>query len=204
MGSRFQQSDRFVPIRLWAYHVMSRARSTSDFVRLMTDIPLRGKGYAAVVVDAHGAALGIDAACPLFQVRRPAADALGVHAVNCYQHEQLLHADRRPPEGKLDAHQRWHFLDRALQAGEGPPPEVDVSEGCGPESEIPRPGAGGPNLAFAKALLHHHGQVVSLCRHGAPLDYHSEYSMIGLPASRKVLFCGIHPCKQTYRELVVD
>jgi hypothetical protein len=204
VGSVFQQSDRFPAIRLWAYDVLSRVRSTRQFVAAMTERPLRGKGYAAVCVDAAGDAIGIDAACPLFQVRRPADGALGVHAVNCYQNQPLWHADRRPPAGKLDAHQRWHLLDRALRTGDGPPAEIDVSAGCGDEADVPRPGDTGPDLAFARRLLQHHGDVVSLCRHGAPLDYHSEYSMIGLPASRRLLFCGIHPCQQEYQELVVE
>ena len=204
VGSVFGQSDHFAPIRLRAYEVLSRARSTADFVRLMLATPLRGKGYAAVCVDAHGDARGIDAACPLFQTRYPAAGAAGVHAVNCYQHPALLHADRRPPDGKLDAHQRWHFLDRALGAGDGPPSEVDVSDGCGDDATVPRPTDPGYDLAFARALLHHHGDVVSLCRHGEPLGYHSEYSMIGLPASRRLLFCDIHPCQRDYQELIVQ
>lgn len=208
VGSRFQQSDHHLPIRLWAYDVLSRARTTEAFIREMTAIPLRGKGYAAVCVDAGGTAVGIDAACPLLQIRRPEPGATGVHAVNCYQHPALLHADRRPADGKLDAHQRWHFLDHALGAGApnsaGPPAEVDVSQGCGEPDTVPTPGATGTDLTFARSLLHHHGDVVSLCRHGAPMNYHSEYSMIGLPASRRLLFCGIHPCEQDYQELVVQ
>jgi hypothetical protein len=202
VGSVFQQSDHHVPIRLRAYDVLSRVRTTAEFVREMTAIPLRGKGYGIVCIDAAGAAIGIDAACPLLQLRAPTPAAAGLHAVNCYQHPALLHADRRPPEGKLDAHQRWHFLDQALHAGDGPPAAVDVSSGCG--GAVPRPGAAGTDLAFARKLLHHHGDVVSLCRHGAPLGYHSEYSMIGLPASRRLLFCGMHPCLQQYQELVVQ
>lgn len=203
VGSVFQQSDSFVPIRLQAYHAMSQARTTGQFIAAMTSVPLRGKGYAAVCVDEHGSAVGIDAPCPLLQIRQPADNALGLHGVNCYQHPALLHADRRPPDGKLDAHQRWHLLDRALQAGDGPPADVDVSDGCGDESQVPQPGPNGTDLDFAKQLLHHHGDV-PLCRHGAPLDYHSEYSMIGLPSSRTLLFCDIHPCRQTYQELVVS
>ena len=97
VGSQFQQSDRYVPIRLWAYELLSRARTTSEFVRGMTEIPLRGKGYAATCVDAEGTAVGIDAACPLLQIREPADGASGLHAVNCYQHPALLHADRSVP-----------------------------------------------------------------------------------------------------------
>ncbi len=95
VGSQFQQSDRYVSIRLWAYELLSRARTTSEFVRGMTEIPLRGKGYAATCVDAEGTTVGIDAACPWLQIREPADGASGLHAVNCYQHPALLHADRR-------------------------------------------------------------------------------------------------------------
>ena len=156
-------------------------------------------------IDARGHAVGLDAPCPLLQVRQPAAGGTGVHAVNCYQHPALLHTDRRTPEGKLDAHQRWHFLDRALQADAcGPPAGADVSQGCGDPQAVPTPGRAGTDLEFARSLLRHHGDDVSLCRHGAPLDYHSEYCMIGLPASRRLLFCGLHPCEQDYQELIVQ
>ena len=204
VGSVFQQSDRFTPIRLWAYEIMSRARTTPEFIRGMSEQPLRGKGYAAVGIDTAGTAVGIDAACPLLQIRQPAAGSLGLHAVNCYQHPALLHADRRPPEGKLDAHQRWHLLDRVLNAGDGPSAADDVSDGCGDLADAPLPEPAGTDLSFARALLHHHGEAVSLCRHGAPLGYRSEYSMIGLPASRRLLFCGMHPCEHDYEELVVQ
>ena len=200
VGSVFQQSDRWVPIRLQAYEVMSRARTTAEFVRGMAEQPLRGKGYSIVCVDRLGDAVSIDAACPVLMVSEQVEGAAGLHCVNCYQHEAVAHADRRTPEGKIDAHKRWHLLDRALNAGEGPKPSIDVSGGWPEGMTPPRPGPSGYDLSFAEQLLHTHGEI-PLCRHGAPLDYHTEYSMIALPASGRVRFCGIHPCKQQYTQI---
>lgn len=202
VGSVFQQSDRWIPIRLWAYEVMSRARSTTEFVRGMAEQPLRGKGYSIVCVDSLGDAVSIEAACPVLMIRDLKAGATGLHCVNCYQHEALWHADRRTQEGKLDAHARWHLLDRVLATGEGPPTAIDVTTGWTGQVQVPNPGPAGTNLAFAEQLLRLHGEI-PLCRHGEPLDYHSEYSMLGLPASRRLRFCDIHPCEQSYREITL-
>ncbi|MBT3343396.1 MAG: hypothetical protein HN712_24895 [Gemmatimonadetes bacterium] len=200
VGSVFQQSDRWIPIRLWAYQVMSRARTTAEFVRAMAEQPLRGKGYSIVCVDRLGDAVSIEAACPVLMIREPVVGAHGLHCVNCYQDEALWHADRRTPEGKVDAHERWHLLDRVLLAGEGPPAQIDVTSGWPGQVDVPDPGQDGYDLAFAERLLHLHGDIC-ICRHGEPLDYHSEYSMIGLPASGRLRFCGLHPCQQQYTEV---
>ena len=180
VGSVYQQSDAFVPIRLWAYDVMMRARTTGEFVELMASTPLRGKGYSIVCVDRHGTACSVEAPCPLVQVRAPRTPQ-GVHCVNCYQLPELAGADGRTPEGKADAQARWALLDTVLA-------EADQLD-----------------LAFAKRLLRRHGddQHPGLCRHGECQDMHTEYSMIALPACGRVLFQQGHPCQESYGELVL-
>lgn len=182
VGSVYQQSDAFPPIRLWAYDVLMRARTTGEFVEQMASTPLRGKGYSIVCVDRHGSACSVEAPCPLVQVRAPRSPR-GVHCVNCYQLPELAAADRRTPEGKADALARWALLDAVL-AAEG-------SESLG--------------LDFAKRLLRRHGDDdhPGLCRHGECQDMHTEYSMIGLPAQGRVLFQQGHPCQEAYGELVL-
>ena len=178
VGSVFQQSDRHMPIRLQAYDAMMRSRTTDDFVRLMTTAPLRGKGYSIVCVDRSGTTCSLEAPCPLVQVRRPEHPA-GIHCVNCYQLPELAEADRRAPEGKEDARQRWQLLDAFL------------TNDLAPE---------GTDLDLARRLLRHHGDP-SLCRHGECQDLHTEYSMIGLPAQGRVLFLEGYPCQESYAEL---
>ena len=85
VGSVFQQSDDFVPIRLWAYECMMQSRTTSEFVRRLSQLPTRGKGYSHVCVDAEGVMCSIEAPCPTMQVRNPEPDARHMNCVNCYQ-----------------------------------------------------------------------------------------------------------------------
>jgi len=187
VGSVYQQSDAFLPIRLWAYEVMMRARTTGDFVELMASTPLRGKGYSIVCVDRHGTACSVEAPCPLVQVRAPRTPQ-GVHCVNCYQLPHLAEADRRTPEGKADAVARWQLLDTVLAEAE---PQQDT------EAQL--------DLSFAKRLLRRHGDHdhPGLCRHGECQDMETEYSMIGLPAQGRVLFLEGHPCQESYGELTL-
>ena len=176
VGSIFQQSDHFVPIRLWAYECMLRSRNTADFVRRMTSIPTRGKGYSIVCVDREGVAVSIEAACPIAQVRRPGSERGHVNCVNYYQLPSLSEADRRKPPAKPNAIARGKFLDERFTA------DLDFS------------------LDDMKALLRHHGDP-SICRHGGADLSHTEYSMIGLPRSGRVLYYHGCPCEGEYAEL---
>ena len=184
VGSVFQQSDAFVPIRLWAYEVMMRARTTGDFVERMSSTPLRGKGYSIVVLDRCGTACSVEAPCPLVQVRSPRTPQ-GVHCVNCYQLPELAEADRRPPEGKTDALARWRLLDAVLADADSDSDDL--------------------SLASARRLLRRHGDDdhPGLCRHGECQEMETEYSMIGLPTQGRVLFQQGHPCQEAYGELVL-
>jgi len=179
VGSIFHQSDHHVPIRLWAYEGMMHSRTTADFVRHMTGLPTRGKGYSMLCVDLQGTTCSIEAPCPLMQVRRPEASHRHMNCVNCYQLPTLADADRRDEAGKRNAQARWKFLDRKLSE------EMDFG------------------LEDMKKLLRHHGDP-SICRHGEQDGACTEYSMIGLPQSGRVLFLDGYPCENAFSEITVE
>lgn len=176
VGSVFQQSDDFVPIRLWAYECLMQSRTTSEFVRRLSRLPTRGKGYSHVCVDAEGVMCSIEAPCPTMQVRKPAQDTWHMNCVNCYQLPTLVDADRRTESGKCNAKARQRFLEQSLSK------LSDYS------------------LMDMKGILRHHGQP-SICRHGGIDDSDTEYSMIGIPQSRRVLFVDGNPCQDTFQEI---
>jgi len=178
VGSIFQQSDHHVPIGLWAYEGMMHSRDTAHFVRHMISLPTRGKGYSILCVDRKGTTCSIEAPCPLIQVRRPEGQHRHMHCVNCYQLPSLADAERRDEAGKRNALARWRFLDRKLSEG------MDFS------------------LEDMKKLLRHHGDP-SICQHGGSAELVTEYSMIGLPQSGRVLFLDGHPCKNEFTEVTI-
>lgn len=177
VGSVFQQSDAYVPVRLWAHQGMLTCRTTAQFARHMASRPLRGKGYSWAVVDCAGVACSLEVACPLVQVRRSAHPAGHLHCLNLYQLPALCTADRRKPAAKELALARWAMLDRELAA-------------TGADA----------GLKEMTALLRSHGPP-GICRHGGDDGSFTEYSMIGLPASGRVLFAHGQPCGQAYGEV---
>ena len=110
------------------------------------------------------------------QVRNPEPDARHMNCVNRYQLPTLADADRRSGSGKCNAKARQGFLGQSLSK------LSDYS------------------LVDMKAILRHHGDL-SICRHGGTDDSHTEYSMIGLTQSRRVLFVDGNPCQDTYQEI---
>jgi hypothetical protein len=173
VGSIFQQSDAHLPIRLWGYEGMMHSRTTADFVRHMTSLPTRGKGYSILCVDRQGTMCSIEAPCPMMQVRRPEAGHQHMNCVNCYQLPTLADADRRDEAGKCNAQARRCFLDQKLSE------EMDFS------------------LEDMKKLLRHHGDP-SICQHGGTGGLNTEYSMIGLPQGGGILFLEGYPCKKEF------
>ena len=178
VGSVLQQSDRHVPVRLWAYAGMMQCRTTGEFVRHMTAEPTRGKGYSILCADSAGTVCSIEAPCPLAQVRRPSGASPHMHCVNCYQLPPIAHADRRTPEGKADALARWRFLDAQLSS---------LSE---------------PGLEEMKRLLRHHG-APSICRHGESEQARTDFSFICLAASGRLLCVDGRPCGGEFEEVVL-
>ncbi len=178
VGSIFQQSDYHVPIRLWAYKGMMHSRTTADFVRYMSSLPTRGKGYSILCVDRHGVMCSIEAPCPLMQIRSPKAGRQHMNCVNYYQLPSLANADRRSEVGRRNAEARRGLLDQKLEE------EIDFS------------------LEDMKKLLRHHGSP-SLCRHGDEDGSYTEYSMIGLPQSGQVLFLSGYPCENEFTKVTI-
>lgn len=175
VGSVFQQSDHHVPIRPWGYEGMLTCRTTAEFVRHMAGRPTRGKGYSVLCVDRGGAACSVEAPCPIVQVRRPTSELAHMNCVNHYQLAALSEADRRDEQGKRNSKARQHFLDEWLRAND------DFS------------------LEGMKGLLRHHGPI-SMCRHGDNDGSHTEYSMIALPRSGRVLYLDGYPCEEEFTE----
>jgi len=176
VGTVFGQSNLHVPIRLWGYEAMFRCRTTAEMVRFMASVPLRGKGYSSVVVDAGGAICSLEQPCPLTQVRMPKEGETYINCSNYYQLPALAEADARPPDGKRNAIARAELLDETFL------------------------GKDNRSLADMKSVLRYHGDP-GICRHGAHDVSHTEYSMIGLPESRKCLYLHGYPCEGEYVEV---
>lgn len=177
VGSVFQQSDQHPFIRLWEYVVRFRCATVPEFVRCMTELPLHGKGFSIVCVDRSGAVASLEAACPLMQVRQPDRET-GIHCVNCFQLSSLSNADRRTPHAKADAQSRATYMNRVLD-GEGP---YDVGH-------------------MKRVLRNHADQAI--CRHSSEsCEHETEWSVIGLPAEGRILYCSGRPCAGDY--LAID
>jgi len=176
VGTVFGQSDRYPPIRLWGYEAMFHCANVAEYVRFMASMPLRGKGYSSVAVDASGVACSLEQPCPLTAVRMPEGDGSYINCSNYYQLPELSHADARPPDGKLNAIARAELLD---------------------DTFLDR---GNRSLQDMKDILSYHGDP-GVCRHGAHDVSYTEYSMIGLCESRKALFLHGYPCEQHYTEV---
>jgi len=163
VGTIFQQSDHHPQIRHWGYEGMLTCRTTGEFVRHVSALPTRDKGYSIVCVDRAGTTCSIEAPVPVVQVRRSRHPDGHMHCVNCYQLPHLLGADWRTPEGKRNAQARWEFLDRFLEAND------DFS------------------AAGMQRLLCRH-EYPEICRHASEDGSITEYSMIGLPAKAEVRY----------------
>lgn len=177
VGSKFQQNPYHVSVLHWLYQSMFQIKNVTDYVNHVTTLPLRGKGFSQIVVDAEGHMASGELACPLAQIRWPKPGEVGMNCVNHYQLPNLEGMDAREPAGLANSKGRQAFLDTAI-------PDGDQS------------------LNHMKRLLRHHGDY-SICRHGGKDTCFTEYSMIGLPKERKVLFVHGYPCEQEYREIVI-
>jgi hypothetical protein len=172
VGSVYQQSDHYAIIRLWGYVGLLRSRSAAEFVRHMTDRPLRGKGYAVLCTDAKGELCSLEAPCPVVQVRRPES-ANGMNAVNYYQLPALTSADRRKPEGRENAEGRSRVLNGVLAEG------------------------GAYDVSRMQQTLRLHS-TPSICRHGGENISHTTFSMIGVPKRGQLLYLESNPCEDEY------
>ena len=176
VGSVFQQSDFFPPVRLLAYEALLSSASTSAFVERMAGSPVRGKGFSWVAVDASGMAASLEGPCPLLQVG-PKSGAGHALATNRYRLPHLVGADRRSEAQRKNALARAERLEAFLA------------------SEEPR------GLADVRALLCEHGDP-GICRHGKGAEYSvTEYSLIGLPERGELYYAEGRPCASDYETI---
>jgi len=178
VGSVFQQSDHHPTIRMWVYEGHRRCKTVAEFTHWMAMTPTRGKGYSFLLADAGGTLGSLEAPCPLVQVRRPAEGARAMNCVNYYQLPALAEADRRSPEGKINARARAKLLEERV--------------GGLPESEL--------TVGKMKETLRYHG-APSVCRHGGADASYTEFSYIAVCREAKALFCDGNPCQAEYQEL---
>lgn len=175
-SSPFFQSPFNVPDRLWIYAGMLKARSAEDFARHITALPLRGKGYTGVTIDAQGNMFSAEIMPPLVQLRRPSPWMRGMNCTNWYQHPHLkglcfrAHID--------NAMGRSAVLEQALKHD-----RLDVKH--------------------MTSVLRSHGAPADICRHGQARHDCSftEHSMIGVVRERKMLICDGNPCEATYEDI---
>jgi len=175
VGSKFQQAPHHVSVLQWLYKGMFEMKSVGDYARHVTSMPLRGKGFSQVVVDAKGNMASGELACPIAQIRWPANGLKAMNCVNHYQLPQLEGRDGRAPEGLANSKGRQAFLDAALLDGDR-------------------------SITHMKRILASHGEY-SICRHGGKDQSFTEYSMIGLPRQRKALLAHGNPCATPYVEI---
>jgi len=177
VGSVFEKSGRRVDVRLWAYRLMRRCRSTGEFLAGLERAPLTGKGFNIVLADAAGDTCVVEAAVP-----RVACRGRGerfVFATNHYVSAGLADADRRRPAAKEISRNRYDYLRRI---------------------ERRRPPAGREDV---RDLLRSH-EPWAPCRHGGPHVSFTLWSMIALPARRRLLVAPGPPCERAHRALDLD
>jgi hypothetical protein len=178
VGSIFQQSDHHVGIRHWGYEGLLGCHTTAEFVRHMSALPCRDKGYSILCVDREGVTASLEAPVPLVQVRRPTTEPGHLNCVNCYQLPTLAEADRRDPAGKANALARAAFLEQWVATS------TDFS------------------AAAMQRLLASH-EAPALCRHGVHEPSLTEYAMIGLPQRGEVRFRHGLACGGDYETLQI-
>jgi hypothetical protein len=176
VGCRFDRTGVRIDIRLWAYRLMRTCDSTGQFVAQIDAVPLTGKGFSIVLVDAGGDTCALEAAVPL--VARRGRGAPFAYATNHYVTDQLKDADRRTPEAKQISICRFGYLRWIEQVG------------------TPR------GASDIQAILRSH-EPWAPCRHGGPHGSHTLWSIVGLPRARKLLVADGPHCTHPYREFAL-
>ncbi|MBQ6471572.1 MAG: hypothetical protein IJJ33_06290 [Victivallales bacterium] len=176
VGSRFPRPQGALDIRLRMYQMMRRCRNVQEALEFLMAVPLTGKGFSIAIGDASGDNALIDAAVPRIQVcarRVPQG-----WSTNLYQSEECRDWDWRTAEARALNAKRGEFLAKRMR--EAPP----------------------QTLAELQELLRSH-EPYAPCRHGTGESSSTFWSMIALPAERKLLLCGGAPCCTAYQEHVL-
>jgi isopenicillin-N N-acyltransferase-like protein len=173
VGSKFAGLAQGPDIRLVVYQALKTCRNTEEFIAELRRFQCTGKGFSIAVGDATGHTAIIDAAVPLLGIR--AENQNFAFSTNLYMTEGLQDADLRLPAKRHVAQYRYGYL--SWIAAERPPRDQ----------------------ADIKALLSSH-EPWAPCRHGGTLLSTTNWSMLALPAMRKVLVASGHPCSNPYIE----
>jgi isopenicillin-N N-acyltransferase-like protein len=180
VGSVFQQTLDHPPIEAGLYEMLYSCATVGEAIRFLRRYPYVGKGYNLVLVDKRGQGVVFECACPLTQIRHPKPGQDAIFCTNTYRLDSLLHADLRPPVGKVYSERRYRYLERKLF-----------------ESRIPR------TVEQIKALLAAHGPDGGLCR---PIDRDdpskTHMSVVTLPRERAFWFTDGSPCTMPYQLVV--
>ena len=177
VGSKFAGLAQGPDIRLVAYQALKTCRNTEEFIAELRCFQCTGKGFSIAVGDATGHTAIIDAAVPLLGVR--AENKNFAFSTNLYMAEGLQDADLRLPAKRHVAQYRYGYL--SWVAAERPPRDQ----------------------ADIKALLSSH-EPWAPCRHGGAHKSLTNWSMIALPAKRKVLVASGPPCSNPYLEYQLE
>lgn len=172
--SAFDRSGLRLDIRLWMYQLMRLCRTTEDFLERMDSVPLTGKGFNVVLVDASGRTGVIEAALPLL-TRRDCGRGF-VYATNHFTSPVLSGGARAAADRDAVSVYRYGYLRWIEQTR--PPRTVEDLAG----------------------LLRSH-EPWGPCRHGGPHVMSTAWSMMALPREGRLLAAAGAPCRNEYRTL---
>lgn len=173
VGSCFARTGMRLDIRLQLYRLMQRCRNTDELVAGLNEIPLTGKGFSIAVADKRGSSVILDAAVPFLAVR--ARDRAFAYSTNLYEYPGMENSDMRLPEKRTVCVCRQGYL---RWREENLPPQT---------------------LDDLKQLLSSHDPWAP-CRHGGLHKSITDWSMIGLPQTGKLLVAHGSPCNHRYHE----
>ena len=174
VGSIFDQSGRRVDIRLAMMALMSSCRNVNELLSRLHSLPLCGKGYSIALADCRDT-LFVDAALPHL-VERDRGKTFDF-STNLYRAREVINADRRPPHRRELCLKRTEYLE---------------------QKDAPR------TVMELEMLLRDHSSPYAPCRHGGTSGSVTNWSLICLPASGKVLLAAGQPCQTPYKEYDCD
>jgi predicted choloylglycine hydrolase len=176
VGSVFKRPEKSLDIRLASYSLMRNCEKTEEFIYGLSSLSLTGKGFNIVCGDSYGNTAVVEAAVPIIQTRELNDEF--IFATNHFINEELKNSDQRDARGKTVSTYRFGYLEwRKLKA----PPS---------------------SIQDIKNILSSH-EPWAPCRHGGVHISETEWSMISLPAERKLLFSPGPHCKYEYQEFTI-
>jgi hypothetical protein len=173
VGSVFDKSGDHIDMRLVMYEIMKNYSKVGDVIRQLSNYPMTGKGFNIALGDADGETAMLDAALPFIALsgRNKNFD----YATNIYTSQGLEHADTRGSARREICVYRYGYLKWLEQ------------------TRMPE------NLTDVKLLLSSH-EPWAPCRHGGPHGSKTDWSMINLVKTKKMLVADGAPCENKYKE----